>query len=438
MRRDHDMPLDPDVERELEAVDHALRGVRVATDLEDIRDLAVDARADRPALESDFAARLDQWAAAGFPREGRPGILEEEKADSALSGLLERIRSVPPRRLLLSTGAVATLVVAAAVGIGVSDQLGGSGGGSPAATSLATTAKSASGPGAANQTKGAPGEAPPVGAPQAQTLDEIQRASGDRAGFARAAPNIPAGSLTGHRKVAQNVDLVLATEPQKVRDVADRVVGVVGKYNGYVVSSNVTSGHGPAPGPVPLPAGHGDAALRAEGGGTFKLRIPAQHLQAALTDLSGLAHVASRTDGTVDITHRFNDAQARVHDLETQREELLKQLGDAFTYPERHSLKARLQIVENQLADARDQLGHLQTRIHLVPVTVEIQGQHGVDSGGAWSIGDAFHDAGRVLTVIAGILLISLAVLAPLGLIGAVAWITARAVIRRRRENALE
>jgi hypothetical protein len=43
-----------------------------------------------------------------------------------------------------------------------------------------------------------------------------------------------------------------------------------------------------------------------------------------------------------------------------------------------------------------------------------------------------------VLTVIAGILLISVAVLAPLALLGALAWITARAVIRRRREDALE
>jgi N-methylhydantoinase B/oxoprolinase/acetone carboxylase alpha subunit len=63
-----------------------------------------------------------------------------------------------------------------------------------------------------------------------------------------------------------------------------------------------------------------------------------------------------------------------------------------------------------------------------------------VDSGGggSWSIGDAFHDAGRVLTVMAGILLISAAVLVPIGLIGGLAWLTARAVIRKRREDALE
>src|SRR3954468_3338910 len=101
--RDHEMPLDPDTERELEAVDHALRGMRVATDLKDIRDLVVDARADRPALEPDFAAKLDEWAAAGFPRESRPGADHVEETGSAISGLLEHIRSVPPRRLLLTT-----------------------------------------------------------------------------------------------------------------------------------------------------------------------------------------------------------------------------------------------------------------------------------------------------------------------------------------------
>ncbi|HYQ12885.1 MAG TPA: DUF4349 domain-containing protein, partial [Solirubrobacterales bacterium] len=114
--------------------------------------------------------------------------------------------------------------------------------------------------------------------------------------------------------------------------------------------------------------------------------------------------------------------------------------GNAVTVTEEESLKARLQVVENQLAAARDNYRQVQSRIRLVPVSVEIRGQAGVDSGGggAWSIGDAFHDAGRVLTVMAGILLISAAVLVPIGLIVGVAWLTARAVIRKRREDALE
>jgi hypothetical protein len=435
--RDHDMPLDPDVERELEAIDHALRGLRVATDLEDLRDLAVDARADCPALEPDFGTKLDHWAAAGFPREGRPGARTEEAADSALSGLLERLRSVPPRRLLLSTGAAATLVVAVAVGIGVSDQLGG-----PDRGAGTGAAPSSTGGPAVDTVQSAPAGAGSAGAQRLAPELDTQKALpglvplGDTRQASRADQfGLSASSgRAAHRKVAQNVDLVLATEPQKVRNVADGVVAVVDKYNGYVVSSNVTSGRGP----TPVPLERGDTSQRVEGTGTFRLRIPASNLKKAVDEMSDLAHVASRSDGTIDITNRFDAAQAQVEDLETQRQHLLRQLADAFTIEERHSLNARLKIVENQLADAQDHLGHLQTRIRLVPVTVEIRGQAGVDSGGAWSIGDAFHDAGRVLTVIAGILLISAAVLAPLGLIGAVAWITARALIRRRREGALE
>jgi hypothetical protein len=244
---------------------------------------------------------------------------------------------------------------------------------------------------------------------------------------------------SGPRKVAQTADLVLSTEPQDVRNVADGVVGVVDRYGGYVVSSNVTSGKAPAPTPVPLDSSSKGGSLP-QGSGTFELRIPAQHLQDALGDLSKLAHVTSRTEGVKDITKRFDDAKARVHDLNVERAHLLRQLADATTLTERQSLKARLQVVENQLASARDHYGHVQDRIRMVPVSVEIRGQAGVNAGGGggWGIDDAFRDAGRVLTVIAGILLISLAVLVPIGLIGGLAWLTARAVVRKRREDALE
>jgi hypothetical protein len=443
--RDHEMPLDPDVERELEAVDHALRGLRVATDLEDVGDLAVGARAERPGPDPDFATRLDEWAAAGFPREGRPGMRDEQTSGSALGGLGERLRAMPPRRLLISTATAATLVVAVAVAIGVSDELGGrSGGGAsqpvsqPSAGSTSRQADTSRGAGRA-----AEGTAGFAGSIQKATPGLSIQGTESRAGrdsaFDRQVVPLAAGSRAAHRKVAQNADLVLSTEPQNVRNVADDVVGVVDKYNGFVVSSNVTSGR--TTGPRPLPAEDG-AGRSQQGSGAFELRIPARNLQAALGDMSDieLAHVTSRTEGTVDITKRFDSAKAHVEDLEAERSSLLRQLGDAVTIYEQQSIKAQLRIVENQLADAKDHLGHVQTRIRLVPVNVEIRGERGVDTGGGggWSIGDAFHDAGRVLTVIAGILLISAAVLVPLGLIGAVAWVTARAVVRRRREDALE
>ena len=124
--RNHEMPLDPDVERELAAIDAGLLGLEVAPDLDDLAELARDARAEGPAPESDFAAKLDEWAAAGFPRDGRMSDGGEGERGPALGGLRERLGTVPPRRLLLPVGAAATVLVAAAVGISVSDQIGGS------------------------------------------------------------------------------------------------------------------------------------------------------------------------------------------------------------------------------------------------------------------------------------------------------------------------
>src|SRR4051794_36315044 len=126
--RDHDMPLDPEVERELAAVDAGLLGLDVAPDLEDLAALAHDARGASPAPQSGFAAQLEEWGAAGFPRDDRLGSGGEGERGSAPGGLRQRLQSVPPRRLLLSAGAAATLLVAAAVGISVSDQIGGSNG----------------------------------------------------------------------------------------------------------------------------------------------------------------------------------------------------------------------------------------------------------------------------------------------------------------------
>jgi hypothetical protein len=59
-------------------------------------------------------------------------------------------------------------------------------------------------------------------------------------------------------------------------------------------------------------------------------------------------------------------------------------------------------------------------------------------TGSSFTIGRAAHDAGRVLVVVAGVGLIVLAVLVPVGLVAALAAWVAIAVRRRRREQALD
>ena len=61
------------------------------------------------------------------------------------------------------------------------------------------------------------------------------------------------------------------------------------------------------------------------------------------------------------------------------------------------------------------------------------------EDGGAWTPGDAFDDALRVLEVAAGVAVIAAAIAAPAALIAwLLGWPARRGVTRRRRERALD
>ena len=109
-----------------------------------------------------------------------------------------------------------------------------------------------------------------------------------------------------------------------------------------------------------------------------------------------------------------------------------------MTITEQQSIRARLRIVQAQLAGAHHDLARAQQRVHLVPVSVTIAADAAAKTGGAWTIGDAFHDAGRVLTVTAGAALVGGAALLPFVLLGALAAAGRREWVRRQRNRALD
>ncbi|HXE99291.1 MAG TPA: DUF4349 domain-containing protein [Solirubrobacterales bacterium] len=402
--REHEMPLDPEVERELEEIDRALGGEPVDSDLDALAELARALREERVSAEPRFAAELDQRVAEGFPRAGR------------LDQLRRRLTAVPPRRILAPAGAAATLLVVVGVAISQSGEIGGgngNGGISPQPAPDQPVGVSPARPSGA-------GAEPAGGAP----AERDAQATFLRDKRAASAANVP----LARRRIARRVDLALSTSPERFRDAADGVLDVVRDHRGFVVRSNVSGGDPDAP--------------RSQlGHGSFTLRIPVGELGAALGDLSDLGHVVSRTDGTQDITSRFVSVKKRIAALEKARQNLLRQLADATTVTEQESIRRRLEIVESQLSAAREDLGSAQRRVHLVPVSVTIDADRALadgDGGDGWGLGDAVDDAGKVLTVTAGVLLVSAAVLGPLAILAVLIWLGVRALTRLRRERALD
>lgn len=412
--REHET-MSPEVERELEALDAALAGHPVPEDPA-LAAFVRELRAECPEPEQPFAAELDARAAEGF---GGPG------SESTFGRLGRWLSARPPRQVLAPAGAAVTLLVVVGVAISQSGVVGdgGSGGDEP----LAAETTSEDGGGAAFKQQ-SPASDTAEEAPSAGSIESIEPAiepdtTGDSGSTFRAAPNPPAPNRAGFvpgqddRKVEQAAQLTLSTEPDDVPSVADDVIGVTDRYNGIVVSSQVS--------------GSDDDRSVAR----FDLAIPATELQSALADLSELADVKARSESRLDITEPFVTAREQLADARAELDSLLTQLAEADTPNETASIRQRIDIVRGEIAGARSQVEDLGRRGRFARVSVTVEGDGG---SGGWSLGDAADDAVDVLRTVAGVALVSLAVVAPIALICAIAWIAGRGGARRRRERALD
>jgi hypothetical protein len=226
--------------------------------------------------------------------------------------------------------------------------------------------------------------------------------------------------VSRQRDIIRSVSLTLSTAPADVEVVSDRAIRVADTLGGYVQESSVT------------------ARQSAE----LTLRIPQDKLQQALTRLSRLAHVSSRTQQAQDVTDQRAALEAAVRDARAYRDSLRRRLARATTDREASSLRGRLQRAEQSLRGRERDVARLSAEASLATIDVRVRGDRrggaAAPAGDRWTPGDALHDAGRVLEVVAGIALIGLALALPIALLAAAAALASRLLTRRRRERALE
>jgi hypothetical protein len=389
-----------------------------------VEELTAELHSLREAPSQEFASRLDARAATGFPGRRRiPAPLERLPGGATAGRLAARFRAAGPGQKLLPALAGATTVIVVATAVVVATDRGGEGGGAgkPVPMGSGSSGAEAAPSGSAERLPGMKHGLAPLNVPRTAGRPETQV-------IAPAVPLPPAraGKAPGvrNREVQRSAELTLGTDPEQVQQVAGKVFDVVGRYRGIVLSSSVRDGS------------------EGEAGASFELLIPSRRLGEALADLSGIAEVRSRSENSLDITAPTVNAQERLRDSRAEAEGLLRQLAEATTDTERASIKAQLRIVRGRIAAFRSQVRRLEQRADFSRVSLQVAtGSQGAafptGGGGDWTIGDALHDAGRVLAVAAGIALVALAVTLPLALLGGGAWAARRIYLRRAREQAL-
>jgi Domain of unknown function (DUF4349) len=374
MRR-RDVTLDPAVAAELEALEAALAGDLAAEP--ELVALVGDVRAQAPVMAPEFRGRLDRRVERGFERP------------------LAR-RRFQLRPLIPALG-VGGCVVAAIVAVVLSAGAGTDDSGSD----------SAGGGGA------------PLSSTQGESADSAKSSGGGGAGSSSATP-APAAPQARSRRVERSTRLELTTTD--VQKAADGVVRATQAAGGFVQSSQIATG---------------DERSTA----SFVLRVPTSRLDDALARLSRLGHVKSLQQSAQDITGSYDSAAARLAEARAERRGLLRALAKATTAQEISSLRARIADNRRELQRYQREFNAVRNRANYATVGVDVTAtkrkQAAAPSGGSWTPGDAAHDAVRVLEVSAGVALIALAVLIPLGLVGAAGGFAALALRRRRREAAL-
>jgi len=373
---------------ELEAVDAALAGRYVAPEHAELAELALLLRDNRPEPTPAWATHMDRRVEAGFP--SRPGPRKTRvwlrKAAPALA----------IAACLLPIVAGAALIDAS--NFGGDEHEGASGGGSTAAEEAPTSDDAASGS----------EEIAPTARDEAdvQQLPPTQPGGGD-----------PSSDRRRTREQHRSATLTLAVPRREIDRAANRVGQVTAELGGFVASSSISS----------------------NGGGHLQLRVPSDRLDTAIQRLSDIGRVRELSRRSVDITSNVVSARDRLAEARAERKSLLTQLANATTVNETESIRARLDIVSAEIAAARRRLARVNNQANFADVSVTLAaGGAADDEEGAWTPGDAFRDALRVLEVAAGVALIAAAVALPLVLVWLLIWLGRRGMTRRARERALD
>lgn len=379
--------LDAVVERDLRVIDQTIdRGQATAPDpaQRELEEMVLALGAEAPEPDPAFAAELGERVVAGFPRRRVPR--------PSLPAWL-----APRRPPLIALAGVAS-VVAAVVGV----------------ASLST------GPGGDEMSSlGSGSESSP-----ALSEDSSGRAGGGRSALSRgiSPPSSPSrgfapGAQT--RRIERSASLTLAAPENRLERVADEVVAVTDRLDGFVLRSSVSSGE--------------------EGAsfGSFELRVPAPRLQDALAQLSKLGDVRARTQAGQDITRRFVSVGDRLEGARAQKASLLSRLEEADSDTEAESIRRRLDLTSAEINGLRGQLRQLRLRSNYASVSVTLERADSGEGAGGDGLGGALGDGMRSLSDSVELMVRVLGVLlVPAGLAGVI-WLAAQSARRRRREASL-
>jgi len=239
-------------------------------------------------------------------------------------------------------------------------------------------------------------------------------------------PTTRQAPLDATRRVIRDVEQTVRIEPGQVARAADRVTGIVQGAGGYLGASEVRE-RGP------------------RAGGTFQVVVPTSRLDETVAALSRIGRPVRLERSSTDVTDQAVSLDDQLGDLRADRSAARLALARTVGEARRAARRRELNLLSSRIAALQGQRDALRrqtstSRIDLRLTTTkaaEDEAPPAVDDG-SWGIGDAWSDAGRVLEVGGGVLLVGGVIVVPLAALLALGLGLRRRAAGRRRDGVID
>lgn len=215
-------------------------------------------------------------------------------------------------------------------------------------------------------------------------------------------------------KIVKTGEVAVAVGGDSIQAAFSGASGVARELGGFVSSSS-TQNNGQA---------------------TLTLRVPSNRFEELIDRIGKFGDVKSLSTNATDVTGQVVDLEARIRNLEAQRDQITLLMSKATTLQETMTIQDRLFTVTSQIEQLRGRLGSLNSRTEYSTLTVSLStGAAPVVSGDGWGTSQALSRAAHAFVdTLNGFIVL----MGPLGFIALLVlgiWLIIRPFLRRRKRS---
>lgn len=265
---------------------------------------------------------------------------------------------------------------------------------------------------------------------QATTMEYAASVAEPSVGNGTAGPDastVPAAD----RLVVRTVDMRLKVD--EVESAADKVRKAAEKRKGMVIDFQVSTDAG-----VPIYRPYAEGSALSDGAalsGYITVRVPADQLQSFTDEISAMGKVVRQAENEQDVTQEHVDLKARLVNLQATEARLREFFGKAKNVTEMLAIEQELTRVRGDIESMQAQIAYLERQAAMSTVTIELAGPEQIvePAGEDWGFASALRQAVRGFVGTINVLIILVGTLAPILVIGVLAFLAIRAILSRRR-----